>query len=841
MSLIGTTLDANPPAIGTARTVRAPLVVVAGAGALGIVIDRLAGGGHHASGIQVWWLAGATAIAIWWWLQRCGREKLAALLLVASFACAAGCWHHWCWNYFSASDLGRFAHDDAYPCCIEAVAIASPERIAAPQPSPFRAIPVGEKSQLPLRITRVRNGKQWRTASGECELVVDGHLLGVGVNDQLRVFCQIRSSSPPRNPGQFDFAAYARADRQLCFLRCGSPECVIVIEKGSGWLPWRAIDHLRADWRKRLWAALGDRRAPMAAAVLLGARSSIPREDNLPFMVTGAMHVLVVSGLHAGIFVSLIFVALGMGFVPRRWALVIAMLLVAGYALLTGAHPPVVRAAVLAELMCIALWFEKNPFALNSLAAAALVVLAMNPADLFRTGPQLSFLCAAVLLWFASVQWQRQPSPLEKLIRDTRPWYSRSTRSFVTSIGLIMAATLAVWIVSLPLIAHQYHLVTPVAVLASPLLFPAVVLTLLSGFAFLVGGWIIPPAAPYLAEACGGAVALLDWVVHVSQGIPAGHAWTPSPSTWWVIGWFVLVAISLRTGGARWGWRRTLQLVACWIVIGALPVIARQWKTKPLEVAFLDVGHGASVVVTTPEGTTLLYDAGSIGSPSFATETIAGYFWSRGNRAIDVVVLSHADVDHFNAMPGLLERFRIGRVFVTPMMFPRNLDPNDRSAPAELRRLLDAHGVPVEVVLLGDRLTLDRQTHAEVLYPDRLGNLGSDNANSMVLAVEHGRRRVLLPGDLESPGIEDVMEDDRYDCEVLLAPHHGSRRSDPPGFAAWSTPEWVVISGGGNLGGAEVAASYRHQGAEVLTTGISGAIEFFLREDEIEFQAFLED
>ena len=42
----------------------------------------------------------------------------------------------------------------------------------------------------------------------------------------------------------------------------------------------------------------------------------------------------------------------------------------------------------------------------------------------------------------------------------------------------------------------------------------------------------------------------------------------------------------------------------------------------------------------------------------------------------------------------------------------------------------------------------------------------------------------------------DLLAEEPTDYDVLLAPHHGSRRSNPPGLAAWSTPEWVVISGG---------------------------------------------
>lgn len=69
----------------------------------------------------------------------------------------------------------------------------------------------------------------------------------------------------------------------------------------------------------------------------------------------------------------------------------------------------------------------------------------------------------------------------------------------------------------------------------------------------------------------------------------------------------------------------------------------------------------------------------------------------------------------------------------------------------------------------------------EVLHPPRRGVLGSDNANSIVLDIEYQGRRVLLTGDLETPGLDDLLAEAPLDTDVLLAPHHGSAFSDPPG------------------------------------------------------------
>jgi competence protein ComEC len=107
--------------------------------------------------------------------------------------------------------------------------------------------------------------------------------------------------------------------------------------------------------------------------------------------------------------------------------------------------------------------------------------------------------------------------------------------------------------------------------------------------------------------------------------------------------------------------------------------------------------------------------------------------------------------------------------------------------------------------------------------------IGSDNANSVTLAIEFAGQRLLLPGDLESPGLDDLLAELPYDCGILLAPHHGSRQSDPPGFAAWSTPEWVVISGGRGDDVSPVIETYEQAGARVLRTHELGTVWFSVR------------
>jgi competence protein ComEC len=196
---------------------------------------------------------------------------------------------------------------------------------------------------------------------------------------------------------------------------------------------------------------------------------------------------------------------------------------------------------------------------------------------------------------------------------------------------------------------------------------------------------------------------------------------------------------------------------------------------------------------------------------------------------VDAVLLSHADADHYNGVPGLLERFSVGVVYVSPMMFENRSAALDALTSAIRRR-----GVPVREVSAGDHLSGGEGCGMEILHPPRRGALGGDNANSVVLAIEYQGRRLLLPGDLEPPGLNDLLAEEPWHCDVLLAPHHGSRRSDAPGLAQWASPNTVIISGGLSFDVRPTTATYRRLGAQILHTGESGGIQVRIVEDRLQ-------
>ena len=224
----------------------------------------------------------------------------------------------------------------------------------------------------------------------------------------------------------------------------------------------------------------------------------------------------------------------------------------------------------------------------------------------------------------------------------------------------------------------------------------------------------------------------------------------------------------------------------------------------------LDVGHGSAVLLELPDGTLSLYDCGSLSGGDRAADAVAGAVRAAGRARLDSVIVSHADADHFNGVPALLDLVPIGRVVLGPRFAAGGQD--DAVA---LLDLLDDRGVPIDRVAAGAR----RRAGPTVLTvrhppPERPPGV-SDNARSVVIQIEHAGRTVLLTGDLEGPAqtaLTAALAAGGVRADVLLAPHHGGKSSNPAGLPAALAPRIVIASGGRHASRPYLAGVYAGRG-----------------------------
>jgi competence protein ComEC len=829
----------SPLVVPRAQALRAtpsrPLLWAAVAVGVGAAADYCLAGDGANNLLGWWWGSAVVALVLAYTARRRGWVVLGAMLLLTAGAGIGGAWEHWRWNYFAADDLGLFAREAPQPACVDVV-LAERVKISPPAAlSPLRAMPARTMSEATVHVTAIRDGANWRRAAGQSRLRVAGELHGVAPGDHLRVFAQLGRQPPPLNPGQYDWQAAERREGRLCELYCDDPQCVTLAQPAEAGRAGGIIDAVRRWCAAQLATSVGERDAPLVLATLLGDQERLTDETKEAFLKTGSIHLLVISGAHVAMLAWIVWVLVRAAGFGSRVQLGITAAAILLYAAVVGHEPSVTRATILAMAMLAGLELRRTPSTGNLLGAAALVVLAMNPCELFRSGTQFSFLAVAALVM--SGRWlvrERVPKPLAKLIAETRPWPVRAARHVAGALAAMTLVSLAVGAAVAPLVAYHFHVLTPASVLLTPLASPLVGLAIASGLAIVTVGWLVPPLAPLLGTVCGGALHGTEWLVRVAADVPGASSYCASPGAWWLCVLYgaggLMAAVPALRPNRRW----LASAAMAWAAVGYVSLDANRPAAGELRCTFLAVGHGTCAVMELPGRQTILYDAGSLGSPEQATQIIASYLWERGVNRIDAIVLSHADIDHYNAVPGLLERFPVGAVYVSPMMFDPLATAGQLGAPNYLRDVLAERGVPLREIWMNDRLrTASAEVTIDVLHPPEQGVIGRDNANSVLLAVGFAGRRILLPGDLESPGIERVMADPPMDCDVLLAPHHGSEQSDPPGFAAWSSPEWVVMSGRRPERTLTSVESYERVGAAVCHTALDGAVSAVLSREGV--------
>ena len=687
--------------------------------------------------------------------------------------------------------------------------------------------PRGERQQVVLDQVSVEDaGQLAQPAEGRLLLWLPRGLV-VGAGDRLHFVAELQE------PQDFEGFAYRAYLARQGIAATATVHEVSVI---GNWLgPLQAA--LRGA---RLWLLSGlnllipEPEAALAAGILLGVRSGIDPGINDAFARAGLTHVVAISGWNIAIVAALAAgAARPLARLPSgRWlAALTAAGTVAGYVLLTGASPSVVRAALMAGAILIARLGGSRSHAMSALMLAALVMVVAAPTVVWDVGFQLSALATAGLIWFGAA-FEARLSRWPTLIREP------------------VALTMAAQVTTLPVILLNFERLSLVAPLANVLVVPLVpVVMLTSALAALIGSThgalpLIGDASAWLA---GGAAWLyLRLVVlagTLAASIPMSSIDLAAPA-WLAAIWYpgLLVAYRRLSRGKATDSSRTisnaighglatraarpLPLAAVTFVSVAMLTLLTQPDGR-LHLVALDIGQGDAILIVSPSGQTALIDGGP--DPDLTLRRLGEWlpFWQRH---LDLLVLTHPHEDHVAGLVPALERFDVDRV-VEP-----GRDYQNPTYPRFLALAQAEPGAEFHVARAGDVITLGRDSRLTVLYPDQAdadAPLLEDDINniSVVMLLESGAFRALLTGDAEAPVEALLLERGLLGpVDVLKVAHHGSESSTSPSLLAALQPRVALISCGDDNGyGHPHAITLQHlaavPGLAVRRTDLEGSLE----------------
>jgi competence protein ComEC len=808
---------------------RSPLVFAALAVTTGIVADRV---GQVPFIISV--LAGAGFLAAFVVARLGRRVRLALVYLALAGVALASAYHHFRRDLCTGDDIGWMVRDEPVPVRLRGRIEEEPKRQLAPDKNdPLKSLTPGISASTAVEVALVSDGPRERTVSGQVRLMVTGEprpgerelLAGLHPGDEIEVRGRLAPLVQPANPGEFDQTAFWR-DRGVSALLLVRQGDAAVRKVRTGWTlsfgGWIAIVR---GWGHRVLAEyLPDRTiGGVARALLLGEGAPMSNADWAKYKRTGVIHVLAISGQHlvvVGFFLWWFLRLIGVR--QRRSAVFVAGILL-GYALLTGGRPPALRSGVGACVLCGGLILRRPTQPANVMALAWLAVALINPTDVFDPGCQLSFLSVAVLCWGAG--WllrHREEDPLDTLVDSVRPAWLRLLRHLGWMIFESYLVCLIVWVAILPLTIYHYGLFATMALPLGPPLTLLTSIALFAGFVVLLLAPWFPPGAWLAAKVLWVCIAGCEKLVDLAEAW-SSHVYVGPVPAWWVVLFYFLLLAVLTQKAVRQRWRWAVPAALGWLCVGLIAGAAS--SAEPiLRCTFLAVGHGGCSVLRMPDGRVLLYDTGAMRGPDVTERIIAPYLWSEKIYRIDDVVLSHADLDHFNGLIDLADRFGIGRVLCSPTFEDKPTDAV-RITLRELRR----RRIPIQHIVAGQRLR-SSGVELDVLHPPTGWPGGNENTRSVVLEVRHGGHVLLLTGDLEGEGLAEVLTLPRRRVDVLMAPHHGSHRIDVTALSKWCRPGLVVSCQGLPRGAGRAPGLYRAEGAEFWSTQDQGAIE--IRSDE---------
>jgi len=245
----------------------------------------------------------------------------------------------------------------------------------------------------------------------------------------------------------------------------------------------------------------------------------------------------------------------------------------------------------------------------------------------------------------------------------------------------------------------------------------------------------------------------------------------------------------------------------------------RALTPSPPRLVALDVGSGDALLVQGREAS-LLVDAGSAMPGRFdrGRDAVLPALRALGVRALDLVVATHADLDHRGGLPAVLASLPVGALWL-----PRGgaSDPDFAPLVAAAR----AAGVRVEEVGRGSPSLVRGDLRVRPLWPAP-GAGGSQNERSLALRVEVGARSLLLLGDLGANERALLADPMSLRADVLVLPHHGSRRSSSPALLAAVDAAVLVVSApcGGRLPSPAALRRARSAGGALWWTGRDGAV-----------------
>ena len=626
-----------------------------------------------------------------------------------------------------------------------------------------------ESLSFPFKLEKLKKGKNEQEINGTIYVSLSAGSDPIAYGDKLKIRGTIAKSENYFNP-------LLNQNKEILFLRANWYE-KLPGNQGAIFKSWAIW--FGQKFNQGLLNILPQKEASLLGSVLLGSSvSPLPEEMKSDYRKAGLIHLLVVSGTQVSILIGVCLAIMRAMGLPLWLNIAITSFFNFMLVIVTGAGPSIIRAAIMGEITLLGLFFERSKEFYTALAISALVLLLVDPRNLFDIGFQLSFAATFSLVYLVPVLEKKIPSML------------------AVSLGPIL--------VTMPIIAYYFSQIAFGAIISNLLVLPWVEALVILGFSTTLVSFICLPLAQLLGGTIWFMLVLLDLVVRLVTNIPGTCFYIKSPSSMMVFIYYLgLVTMTEKLKkDERIKW--SLKLIGfLFLLLVALGVwdngfIIHSLGKRELTVTFLDVGQGDCALIETPENKTILIDGGGreAGKKEKAdyrdpigVKVVVPFLQKKGINRLDLVILTHPHLDHLGGLNEVLSEFKVDELIDSGRIY-------QSMAYKRFKALIAANNIKYHLARAGQTLRFSSGLSGKILNPSQQ-KCEDLNSDSVVMRLVYGRVSFLLTGDLGNEGEEHILQQ-HFDLrsDILKVGHHGSATSTSSSFLQAVQPRIAVISVG---------------------------------------------
>ena len=657
-----------------------------------------------------------------------------------------------------------------------------------------------EVSDMPRETTHGCSVEE-RLAGGRILLYLNCAPEALSLGDTVTVCAEVIDVS--RGSGDSENLYYQSRDISLLGFQRGEPEIT-----PAETLPLRCYPTAAAHAiRDRINELFPDDTEGFVRALLTGDRSGLSYRTRNEMSIAGISHIVAVSGMHVSLLVGVIML---LCLKRKRLGAIVSIFVMLLFAAMLGFTPSVTRAVLMNGILLLAPLLRRENDVPTTLSTALMVLLALNPWAIANISLQLSF-GAAAGIFLLTPHIHR---PMLRFLREAtvQKHAPRLLRRLLRGGAALMATSLGATVLTQPLIAEAFGVVSLISPITNLLVLPLISLIFPCCFFLLLIGCLLPSVGAAGAWALSYPIRAALWLVRSLAKLPYAAVYTNSGD---IVAWLVSVYVLL---GAYFLLRKRKMhpavLLACILATLVAACVFSAQESGQTAVTVYDVGQGQCVFLRSGEFSALVDCGGDSGDAD--GETVARSLLMSGRRSVDVLVLTHYDTDHICGTEQLLSRIEVGA-----LLLPSGEDDTENR-----ERLLQAAedaGVPYRFIAQDTTLSFDGGTLR--LFAPADGSVKNASVAALLSAQEYD---ILITGDMSIQQEQELLESHTLpDIEVLVAGHHGSKTSTCEELLAAAAPDIVLISVGKNSYGhpsQEVLARIASLGAAVYRTDQNGDI-----------------